>query len=334
LPRPAKKRRDKAGFSLVADVGATNARFALIGRKGAIEAVRVLACADYRSLQDAIEAYLSADLPVTGVAPVRLRAAGFAVAGPVGSDRVTLTNHPWSFSIRELRRRLGVDRLVVVNDFTAVAVATPHLKPADRSAIGGGAPVASAPIGVLGPGSGLGVSGMVPCDGRWIPLSGEGGHVTMAPATARESLVLDRMRQRIDHVSAERLLSGPGLVNLYNTLAEIDGVPAVAYTAAQITDPSIGEADPRCRETVDMFCAMLGATAGNLALTLGARGGVYIAGGIVPKLGAVFAASRFRERFEDKGRLRPYLESIPTYVITHPLPAFIGLATLLAEQTS
>jgi glucokinase len=333
LPRPAKKRRDKAGFSLVADVGATNARFALIGRTGAIEAVRVFACADYPSLQDAIEAYLAADMQASGL-PVRLRAAALAVAGPVGGDRVTLTNHPWSFSIRELRRHLGIDRLMVVNDFTAVALATPHLKPADRSAIGGGAPVASAPIGVLGPGSGLGVSGMVPCDDRWIPLSGEGGHVTMSPATARESVVLDRMRQRFDHVSAERLLSGPGLVNLYNTLAEIDGVPAVAYTAAQITDPSIGEADPRCRETVDMFCAMLGAIAGNLALTLGARGGVYIAGGIVPKLGAVFAASRFRERFEDKGRLHPYLESIPTYVITHPLPAFVGLAALLAEQTN
>lgn len=334
MARPAKKRRDKGvAASLVADVGATNARFALIGRTGAIEAVRVFACADYPSLQDAIEAYLSADRPATGGSPVRLRAAALAVAGPVGGDRVTLTNHPWSFSIRELRRRLGIDRLAVVNDFTAVAVATPHLKPADRSAIGGGAPVASAPIGVLGPGSGLGVSGVVPCEGRWIPLSGEGGHVTMAPTTARESLVLDRMRQRFDHVSAERLLSGPGLVNLYNTLAEIDGVPAVAYTAAQITDPTIGETDPRCRETVDMFCAMLGAIAGNLALTLGARGGIYVAGGIVPKLGAVFAASRFRERFEDKGRLRPYLESIPTYVIAHPLPAFVGLAALLAEQT-
>jgi glucokinase len=334
LAWPAQKRREKSVASaLVGDVGATNARFALIGRRGAIEAVRVLACADYPSLQDAIAAYL-AEGPEAAGTRVRLRAAALAVAGPVGGDRVTLTNHPWSFSIGELRRRLGVERLVVVNDFTAVAAATPHLKADDCTAVGGGTAVAGAPIGVLGPGSGLGVSGMVPVDGRWVPLSGEGGHVTMAPATARESAVLDRMRQRFDHVSAERLLSGPGLINLYNMLAEIDGVPAAAYTAAQITDPSIGESDPRCRETVEMFCAMLGAIAGNLALTLGARGGVYIAGGIVPKLGAAFTASGFRERFEDKGRMRPYLASIPTYVINHPLPAFVGLTALLAKQTN
>jgi glucokinase len=154
----------------------------------------------------------------------------------------------------------------------------------------------------------------------------------MASATARESAVLDRMRTRFDHVSAERILSGPGLVNLYNTLAEIDGVPAASFTSAQITDPSIGEREPRCREAVDMFCAMLGTIAGNLALTLGALGGIYIAGGIVPKLGRVFAASSFRERFEDKGRLRPYLA--PTYVVTHPFPAFLGLARLLGHQYS
>ena len=153
----------------------------------------------------------------------------------------------------------------------------------------------------------------------------------MAPTTARESAVLDRIRARFEHVSAERVLSGPGLIELYNTLAEIDGVPAVSYTSAQITDPGIGENDPRCREAVGMFCAMLGTVAGNLALTLGARGGIYIAGGIVPKLGAVFAESEFRARFEAKGRLRPNLAGIPTYVITHPFPAFIGLTALLAD---
>jgi glucokinase len=154
----------------------------------------------------------------------------------------------------------------------------------------------------------------------------------MAPATARESLVLDRMRARFDHVSAERVLSGPGLINLYNTLAEIDGVPAKSYTAAQITDPGTYASEPRCRETVDMFCAMLGTVAGNLALTLGARGGIYIAGGIVPKLGELFAASPFRRRFEDKGRLRPYLAAVPTYVVTHPFPAFVGLISVLGGR--
>jgi glucokinase len=191
--------------------------------------------------------------------------------------------------------------------------------------------VPNAPVGIIGPGSGLGVSGLVPAPSgtEWVPLPSEGGHVTMAPITARESAVLDHMRRRYDHASAERALSGPGLVNLYATLAEIDGVPAKPFTPPQVTDPAIGAAEPLCREAVEMFCAMLGTVAGNLALTLGARSGVYIAGGIVPKLGAVFDSSLFRERFEAKGRFRHYLAGIPTYVITHPVPAFIGLAGLL-----
>jgi glucokinase len=316
--------------SLLADVGATNARFALVGARGGFQRVRVLACEDYPSIHQAIAAYLDDELRLTDLQ--RVQAAALAIAGPVTGDQVALTNHPWSFSIKQLRRHLAIDRLVVVNDFTAVAVALPYLKPGERSVIGGGKALANATMGVLGPGSGLGISGLVPMAGEWLPLSGEGGHVTMAPATARESAVLDRMRVRFDHVSAERVLSGPGLINLYNTLAEIDGVPARSYTSAQITDLGSGERDPHCREAVDMFCAMLGTIAGNLALTLGARGGIYVAGGIVPKLGAVVAASAFRKRFEDKGRLRPYLARIPTYVITQPFPAFVGLAALLADR--
>jgi glucokinase len=316
--------------SLLADVGATNARFALVGARGSFQRIRVLACEDYPSIHQAIAAYLDDELRLTDLQ--RVEAAALAVAGPVTGDEVALTNHPWSFSIKQLRRHLAIDRLVVVNDFTAVAVAIPYLKPSERSQIGGGKALADAPIGVLGPGSGLGISGLVPMAGEWLALSGEGGHVTMAPVTTRESAVLDRMRVRFDHVSAERVLSGPGLINLYNTLAEIDGIPASSYTSAQITDLGIGERDPHCREAVDMFCAMLGTIAGNLALTLGARGGIYVAGGIVPKLGAVFAKSSFRKRFEDKGRLRPYLARIPTDVITQPFPAFVGLAALLADR--
>ncbi len=153
----------------------------------------------------------------------------------------------------------------------------------------------------------------------------------MAPATDRESAVLDHMRRHFDHVSAERVLSGPGLVNLYNTLAEIDGVLSRGYTAAQITDLGTRGEDPLCAESTTMFCAMLGTMAGNLALTLGARGGVYIGGGIVPRLGRFFADSPFRARFQAKGRFEPYLAAIPTFVVTHPLPAFLGCAALLAE---
>lgn len=316
--------------ALLADVGATNARFALTGADGRIHRVRVLACEDYPSIQAAIAVYLADAFPSGRAHP--LQAAALAIAGPITGDEVALTNHPWSFSIQQLRRHLAIDRLIVVNDFAAVATAIPFLHRRACYQIGGGKALAAAPIGVLGPGSGLGVGGIVPTNGDWLPISGEGGHVTMAPANVREAAVLDRMRTRFDHVSAERVLSGPGLINLYNTLAEIDGVPASFYTAAQITELGIGGQEPHCREAVQMFAAMLGTVAGNLALTLGARGGIYIAGGIVPKFGAAFAASSFRNRFEDKGRMRSYLGRIPAYVITEPIPAFIGLAALLAKR--
>jgi glucokinase len=294
-----------------------------------ITRIRVFACADYKRIEDAIEAYLAEDPSLP-----RPHAAALAIAGPVIGDQIALTNHPWSFSIVELQRNLRLDRLVVVNDFAANAAAIPHLTQDQRTAIGGGTAAEAMPIGVLGPGSGLGVSGLTPCRKGWRVLDGEGGHVTMAAATDREAAVLDRMRSRFDHVSAERILSGPGLVNLYNILAEIDGVPAAPHTPAQITDPTMSERDPLCHEAVTMFCAMLGTVAGNLALTIGARSGIYITGGIVPKLGERFAASGFRQRFEEKGRMRPYLEAIPTFVIVDPVPAFIGLAALLMEEAS
>ena len=329
---PCAARHSKPLLSLIADIGATNARFAMVSPEAGLERVRVLTCEDYPSIHGAIAAYLDDELPQTDVR--RLHAAALAVAGPVTDDRVALTNHPWSFSIGQLRGHLAIDRLIVVNDFAAVAAAIPYLPTDGRTQVGAGEASSAAPIGVLGPGSGLGVGGLVPTSGGWLPLPGEGGHATMAPANARESAVLDRMRARFDHVSAERILSGPGLIHLYNTLAEIDGVAATSYAATQITDPDTCAREPRCREAVDIFCAMLGTVAGNLALTLGASGGIYVAGGIVPKLGPAFAASAFRERFESKGRLRPYLARIPTYVVTHPLPAFLGLAGLLGHLAS
>jgi glucokinase len=327
--QPGDKRHSALRPSLIADIGATNARFAVVSPDGGLQRPRVLACEDHPTIHGAIAAYLDDELRLTDVHQVET--AALAIAGPVTGDKVALTNHPWSFSIEQLRGHLGLDRLHVLNDFAAVALAMPHLEAHERTQIGGGEPLPDAPVGVLGPGSGLGVCGLVRTSSGWMPLPGEGGHTTMAAANSRESAVLDRMRARHDHVSAERALSGPGLVDLHTTLAEVDGGPAASYTAAQITDPAICESDRYCREAVDMFCAMLGTVAGNLALTLGARGGIYVAGGIVPKLGAGFAASAFRDRFESKGRLRPYLARIPTYVVTHPFPAFLGLATLLTR---
>jgi glucokinase len=263
------------------------------------------------------------------------RAGALAIAAPITGDQVRMTNHPWIFSAKGLRGDLDFERLEVINDFTAQALALPHLGDGDKEKIGGGMGVAGRPLAVLGPGSGLGVSGLVWAgDGaprRWLPLTGEGGHATMPPADPRESAVLAYMHRHFDHVSAERCLSGPGLINLYNALAALDGVPAAAYTAAQITDAATGAADPLCHEATTMFCAMLGTAAGNLAMTLGAQGGVFIAGGIVPRLGDRFAASPFRARFESKGRMSVYLTAIPTYVVTHKLPAFLGCAAALND---
>ena len=311
---------------LVGDVGATNARFGLVSPEREVLHTRTHAVADHPTIADAITAYLSerAALPMP-------RRGAIAIASAITGDHVAMTNHPWSFSISALKSQLGLDRLEVLNDFTALALALPHLAAEHRLQVGGGGPAVGAPLGVLGPGSGLGVSGLIPAGAGWIPLAGEGGHATMAPATDREGAVLDRMRRHFDHVSAERVLSGPGLVNLYNTLAALDGVPSRGYTAPQIADPEMGTADRICAESTTLFCAMLGTMAGNLALTLGARGGIYIGGGIVPRLGQRFAESPFRARFEAKGRFSPYLAAIPTYVVTHPLPAFLGCAAVLAD---
>jgi glucokinase len=311
---------------LVGDIGATHARFGLVSPSGELLYSRTLPDEDYPT----IEAALAAFLGERGAFPTPRKGA-IAIASPITGDRVAMTNHPWNFSVLAVRDRFGFERLEVINDFTALALALPKLASNDRLAVGGGAAVAGTPIGVLGPGSGLGLSGLVPSGNTWIALTGEGGHATMAPATDRESAVLDRMRRHFDHVSAERALSGPGLVNLYNTLAQLDGVTARGYTAAQITDLALRAEDPLCVDTTTIFCAMLGTMAGNLALTLGARGGVYIGGGIVPKLGQTFVDSPFRERFEAKGRFQAYLATIPTFVVTHPLPAFLGCAALLAQ---
>ena len=312
---------------LLGDIGATNARFAIYDENRQVRGVRVTSVESYGSLREAIEAYLTAE----GIAKP-LRAAALAVASPVTEDVVKMTNHPWSFSISGLRHDLQIGDLVVINDFTANALAVPHLKPEERVVIGGGTALPDTPIAVLGPGTGLGVSGLIPTRGSWMPLASEGGHATMAGFDDQESEVLARLRRRYGHVSAERVLSGQGLVNLYQVLAEIAGVDVEPYTPAQISDRALRKRDPICQSALRMFCAMLGGMAGDLALTLGARGGVYMAGGIVPRLGNGFLGDIFRQRFESKGRFRTYLSAIPTFIITAAVPAFLGLVEILDHE--
>lgn len=314
--------------ALVGDIGGTWARFGLVEPDGAFHRVAVRACADHAGLAEALDAYLE-----DAARGVRPRRAAISVAGPVTGDRVSLTNHPWSFSVEILRRRFGFESLAVVNDFSAVARGAPHLGEGDRLRIGGGRPAAGAAIAVLGPGTGLGVSGLVPSGGGWAVVEGEGGHATMAAADRREARVLAEVAREFGHVSAERVLSGPGLVNLHRALRRLDGEDPSGPepTAEDIVAEGAGRRSPRCGEVLDLAAELLGTFAADTALTLGARGGVYIGGGLVPRYADRFARSGFRRRFEAKGRFSDYLAAIPTYLILHEFPAFLGLAALLGE---
>lgn len=313
---------------LLADIGGTNARFAWQSGAGAeIEAARTLACADHATLADATLSYLSW---LGRPAPT---ACAIAIANPVLGDEVAMTNHHWTFSIAALKARLGLKQLLVINDFTALALALPLLPAQSLRQVGGAAALPGWAIGLIGPGTGLGVSGLMP-DGRggWLPVQGEGGHATLAAATEREAAVLQALSRRHGHVSAERAVCGQGLADIRAALLELDAGASAGpeLTAAQITANALANADAACVEALQLFCAFLGIAAGNLALTLGAKGGLYIGGGIVPRLGAWFDASPFRERFEAKGRFKDYLKNIPVFVIDAPeSPAFLGVAHAL-----
>jgi glucokinase len=312
----------------VADVGGTNARLALIfDDEGVPRCEKVLACADYRSLVEAIEHYFGQVAELKG--RERPFEGAVAIANPVTGDWVKMTNHVWAFSIEEARKALGLERLLVLNDFTALAISLPLIPGAELRKVGGGDPVADSPLALLGAGTGLGVSGLIPSPSGWIPLQGEGGHATFSPANAREADILRILLREHSHVSTERLISGIGMDNLHRAIAELDGKAPASLTPADITERAMSGRDPLCREVLDTFCAMLGTAAGNLALTLGARGGVYIGGGIVPRLGDYFSASPFRRRFEEKGRFSAYLAAIPTYVILAKTPALLGAAQAL-----
>lgn len=310
---------------LLGDVGGTHARFAWQTDPDApLSAHGMARCTDHGSLLAAIRHYLAAQ----ALPPPRAGAIGVATA--VTSDEVRMTNSDWSFSIRALRQQLGLQRLVVINDFAALAHALPVLDPASVRQLGPGQADTEAPRAVIGPGTGLGVSGWLPTPAGGQALTGEGGHVSLAAGNDREAAVIACLRTRFGHASAERALSGPGLVNLYDALAQVDGRGVGALTPAQVIERGSDGSDTGAAEAVAMFCALLGSVAGDLALTLGARGGVYIGGGIVPRLGGAFGASDFRERFQAKGRFRDYLAAIPTFVIAaEHSPALAGAARAL-----
>jgi glucokinase len=320
---------------LVADVGGTNARFGTVASPGApVEDVRVLPVAGHAGPAAAVRAYLSG-APAGRPVP---RSAAFALATALDGDRIELTNGAWSFSRAATQDELGLQTLLCLNDFEAQALSLPKLGPHQLRAWEASPPPAEGvPTGtvlaVIGPGTGLGVGGVVRAPGRWIALPGEGGHVTLAPADDFESAVLAQARREFPHVSAERFLSGIGLPVLCRSVAAVlgEGEEVASWPTEQIVARGLSGESPACARTLDLFCAMLGGFAGNVALTLGSRGGVFIGGGIVPRLGERFFQSEFRRRFEAKGRFQSFLSGIPTALITDTLAALSGAAMALEQ---
>ncbi len=316
---------------LLADIGGTNARFALELAPGRIECIHVLAGAAYATLADALRAYLA--LPdVVAAAGLGIRHGAIAIANPVNGDFVKMTNHHWEFSIEALRLAVGFEVLVVANDFTALARSLPLLAENQKRQVGGGAPQAGAPLGLIGAGTGLGVSGLIPSAAGWTALLSEGGHVTFPPMNPEEVAILQYAWTEFKHVSAERLLSGVGIELMYRALVAQRGHEEPVLSAPEIARRALTGECPLCDDVIEHFCTMLGTIAGNLGVTLGATGGIYIGGGIVPRLGERFDRSGFRARFEEKGRFHHYLAAIPTYVITAEYPAFVGVSAILSER--
>ncbi|MFC0169550.1 glucokinase [Pseudoduganella danionis] len=318
-----------SGPRLLADVGGRRASFGLETAPNCIVAVWETDCADYPTLGAALVAYLSQPATVAA-GGYQARYAGIAIANPIDGDWVTMTNHHWSFSIEAVCSQFSLKSLVVVNDFKALASALPYLDAAHRHQIGGGVAREGAMIGLVGADAGLGVSGLVPAGERWIAIDSEGGHSTFAPMNEREIEILRYARRYHEHVSSERLVSGLGLALVYRALAERARITPQELDAVQITERGLARTCPVCEETLLAFCEMLGTVAGNVALTLGAKGGIYIGGRVVPPMLAFFERSGFRARFEQKGRFSDYLAHIPTLVITEKYPTLIGMSAMLS----
>jgi glucokinase len=311
---------------LLGDIGATNARLALLS-DGVLGPINWFRVSEFPKFSDAVQAFLRVHCR-----KVSVRNALLAVAGPVEDNRCVLTNCPWTIDAPELGEVFGFAKVDILNDFEVAALSLPHLSTADLCPVGGGQAIAGAPMAVLGPGTGLGVACLVPGAPNSVVIASEGGHVTMATTCRREDDVIGYLRQQFTHVSAERVCSGVGLENLYRAVVALDQIEAPPRNAAEITQSALDGNCPAAKMAIDMFCAMLGTIAGNVALMFGARGGVYIAGGIAPRFAEFMAHSEFRKRFENKGRFRPYLEAIPASIIVHPAATFIGLQSMVRGQ--
>jgi glucokinase len=314
-------------FKVVADIGGTNIRLARVDHEQQLYAVKVYKCADFPSLEAVLAGYFTEQsLSAQQVS------ACLAIACPVEQDTVVMTNLPWQFSKSALKASLQLKELWLINDYTAVAHAISLLSAQQIVKIGGGTSQANKPISICGPGTGLGVANMVFDGENWLCLSGEGGHVDFAPIDEQELQILTFLMRRMPHVSYEQLLSGMGLENIYQALAKMQQRQVKPLTAEQISQNALTNQCDLCEQSLAQFCKILGSFAGNLALTLASFGGVYIAGGIVPRFIDYLQRSEFRSRFEQKGRVTALNRNIATYLITEAQPGLLGAAAYLSQK--
>jgi glucokinase len=313
-------------LALVGDIGGTNARFAL-WRDSRLESVRVLATADFAGPEQAISHYLAAQ----GLAPGSLGAVCLAVAGPVRGEHFRFTNNHWRLSRSTFCRTLGVDELLLVNDFTAMALGMTRLRDDERLPICPGEADPEAPAVVIGPGTGLGVGTLLPLGaGRWKALPGEGGHVDLPVGSLREARLWQQLHGQLGHVSAENVLSGNGLLQLYRALCAVEDNPPRLASPAEVSAAALA-GDPVAEEVLELFCTWLGRVAGNNVLTVGGRGGVYIVGGVVPRFAGFFQRSGFARAFASKGCMSDYFGGVPVWLVTAEYPGLEGAGVALQQ---
>jgi len=313
-------------LSVVADVGGTNIRLAVCCDKtGEQSQIRTFACAEFLTLDAALFQYFS-------TLSAKVSSLCLAIACPVEDDLVSMTNLSWQFSKKTLKSKLELEHLFVINDYTAISLAVPFLNRHEKIQVGAGEAQKQGVIAVFGPGTGLGVSHLIHVKDKWISLDGEGGHVSFASNSRDQADILLLLQEQFGHTSAERLLSGQGLVNIYHALCRLEGKQVEFHEPKQVTEAGLAEDCLLANRALSIFCEVMGGFAGNLALNLSCTGGVYIAGGIVPRFIDFFKNSEFRAFFEAKGRFQNYLINIPTYVITHDNPGLLGASVYLRQE--
>ena len=313
-------------LALVGDIGGTNARFALWENEQ-LSSVCVLATADYASPEEAIKVYLKGlDLTLGAVGAVCL-----SVAGPVGGDEFRFTNNHWRLSRSAFCQTLLIDHLLLINDFSAMALGMTRLQPEDVRQVCPGIADPARPAVVIGPGTGLGVGTLLNLgDGQWMALPGEGGHVDLPMSNPREVQLWQHIYNEIGHVSAESILSGSGLPRVYRAICAVDGHTPVIDSDRAITAAALA-GEPVALQVLEQFSCWLGRVAGNNVLTVGGRGGVYIVGGVIPRFAEIFLNSGFARSFADKGCMSDYLKGIPVWLVTAPYPGLIGAGVALQQ---